>query len=186
LLHCPPAERLTYCALFEQHTGLHPLHTALSVLQDYVVQFGLRDVHRLERDTCLQLILSHHIEPLLGQTCPTVIMDFPASQAALARKRVDNPQLAERFEVYVQGIELANGFYELTDPVEQRQRFEQDLANRKALNLATYPLDERFLAALESGLPDCAGVALGLDRLLMLIAGASHINEVLAFPVDYA
>ncbi len=81
---------------------------------------------------------------------------------------------------------MANGFYELTDAVEQRQRFEQDLVERKKRNLPTYPLDERFLAALTSGLPDCSGVALGLDRLLMLRIGASHINEVLAFPVDYA
>ncbi|MCK5662104.1 MAG: EF-P lysine aminoacylase GenX [Thiotrichaceae bacterium] len=183
LLHCPPAECLTYCGVFEKYTGLHPLHSPLSAFQDYAAKFGLQD---LDRDTCLQLILSHEIEPHLGQNCPTVIKDFPATQAALARKCVDNPQLAERFEVYVQGIELANGFYELTDPVEQRQRFEQELAKRQSLNLPTYPLDERFLAALASGLPDCAGVALGLDRLLMLIADVSHINEVLAFPVDYA
>ncbi len=183
LLHCPPAEVLTYCAAFEQYTGLHPLNSSLSILQDYTSQFGLQD---LDRDTCLQLIFSHKIEPKL--THLTVIKDFPATQAALARKRLDNPELAERFEVYMQGIELANGFYELTDPVEQRQRFEQDLAKRRALNLATYPIDERFLAALESesGLPDCAGVALGLDRLLMLMVGASHINQVLAFPVDSA
>jgi len=183
LLHTSPAERISYCAVFEQYTGLHPLQSSLIALQNYVSQFGLREVNRLERDTCLQLILSHQIEPQLGKKGPTVITDFPASQAALARKRQDNPQLAERFEVYLQGIELANGFYELTDPIEQRHRFEQDLAKRKTLNLPTYPLDERFLAALTAGLPDCAGVALGLDRLLMLIIGASHINEVLAFPI---
>jgi len=182
LLNCPPAECLTYCAVFEQYTNLHPLHTSLAALQDYAAQFGIVQ----DRDTCLQLILSHDIEPHLGQSRPTVITDFPASQAALARKRVDNPELAERFEVYVQGIELANGFYELTDPVEQRQRFEEDLIKRQTLNLPTYPLDERFLAALESGLPDCAGIALGLDRLLMLIVGASHIDEVLAFPINCA
>ena len=130
--------------------------------------------------------IGHALEAHLGYDGPTVITDFPASQAALARKRTDNPQLAERFEVYVQGIELANGFYELTDPVEQRQRFEQDLAKRQVLNRPTYPLDQRFLAALESGLPDCAGVALGLDRLLMLMLGATHIHEVLAFPIEYA
>ncbi|EDN65538.1 Lysyl-tRNA synthetase [Beggiatoa sp. PS] len=183
-MHTSPAERISYCAVFEQYTGLHPLQSSLIDLQNYVSQFGLRELNRLERDTCLQLILSHQIEPQLGKTGPTVITDFPASQAALARKRKDNPQLAERFEVYLQGIELANGFYELTDPIEQRQRFEQDLAKRKTLNLPTYPLDERFLAALTAGLPDCAGVALGLDRLLMLIIGASHIREVLAFPID--
>ena len=185
ILHSPPAERLSYCAVFEQQTGLHPLHSSLLSLQNYASQFGIQKVHHLDRDTCLQLIFSHQIESHLGQNCPSVIMDFPASQAALARKRVDNPQLAERFEVYIQGIELANGFYELTDPVEQRQRFKQDLAKRQALNLPTYPLDERFLSALEAGLPDCAGVALGLDRLLMLITGATHIDEVLTFPINY-
>jgi len=186
LLHCPPAEHLTYCALFKQHTGLHPLDSPLSTLQDYAAQFDIQNPHQLERDTCLQLILSHQIEPQLGQLCPTVITDFPASQAALARKRADNPQWAERFEVYWQGIELANGFYELTDFVEQRERFEQELATRRRQNAPTYPLDEHFLAALEAGLPDCAGVALGLDRLLMLMIGATHIQEVLTFSVDSA
>jgi len=149
LLHCPSAERLRYCTVFEHYTGLHPLKTALSVLQAYAAQFGLSDVEEWDRDTCLELILSHQIEPHLGEILP-----------------------------------LANGFYELTDPVEQRERFEADLRKRQAINLPTYPLDEAFLAALESGLPDCAGVALGLDRLLMLIAGVSHIDEVLALPVE--
>jgi elongation factor P--(R)-beta-lysine ligase len=184
LLHSRPAKRLRYATLFKRYTGLHPLNTPLSVLQTYAAKFGLSDVSTLDRDTCLQLILSVQIEPHLGQDRPTVITDFPSTQAALARKRVDQPQWAERFEVYVQGIELANGFYELTDPVEQRQRFEADLRQRQALNLPTYPLDEAFLAALKSGLPDCAGVALGLDRLLMLIAGVSDINQVLALPVE--
>ncbi len=186
ILHCPPAEHLTYSQVFEEETGLHPLNCSLLDLQNYADKLGFSKAHRLDRETGLQFIFSHHIESQLGQNCPTVIKDFPANQAALARKRVDNPQLAERFEVYVQSVELANGFYELTDPVEQRQRFVQDLAKRQALNLPTYPLDERFLAALEAGLPDCAGVALGLDRLLMLMTGASHINDVLTFPIDYA
>ena len=184
LWHCPPVECWSYCSIFEQYTDLHPLLSPLSTLQNYAIQLGFQNGQTLDRDTCLQFILSHQIEPQLGKMCPTVIKDFPATQAALARKRVDNPQLAERFEVYLQGIELANGFYELTDPLEQRQRFEHDLAKRQAFNLPIYPLDERFLAALEAGLPDCAGVALGLDRLLMLIVGASHIHEVLTFPID--
>ena len=184
ILHCPRASRLSYRKIFEQKTGLHPLACSLTTLQNYAKKFGIPEVHHLDRDTCLQLIFSHHIEPQLGKNRPTVIKDFPASQAALARKKTNNPRWAERFEVYFQGIELANGFYELTDPIEQRQRFEKDLAKRKALNLPTYPLDERFLAALEAGLPDCAGVAMGLDRLLMLMTGASHINEVLTFSID--
>ena len=180
LLQCEPAECLDYCELFEQHTNLHPLNTSLAELQAYLE--NVQDSHGLDRDTCLQLIISQQIEPKLGINRPTVITNFPASQAALARKRVDNPQLAERFEFYVQGIELANGFHELSDPVEQRQRFEKDLLTRQELNLPIHPVDENFLAALEHGLPDCSGVALGLDRLLMLITGAKHIHEVLAFP----
>ncbi len=186
ILHCAPAEHLSYRKVFKQKTGLHPLASSLTALQDYANQFGIPEVEHLDRDTCLQLIFSHHIEPQLGKSCPIVIKDFPASQAALARKKADDPQWAERFEIYIQGIELANGFYELTEPVEQRQRFEEDLAKRQARNLPTHPLDERFLAALEAGLPDCAGVALGLDRLLMLITEASHINEVLTFSIDCA
>lgn len=186
LLHSAPAERLSYCTLFEQQVGLHPLHTPLSTLHEYVKPWGIDSVSHWDRESCLQLILTEQIEPQLGHHRPLVIVDFPASQAALARKKPTDPTLAERFEVYIQGIELANGFYELTDPIEQRQRFEQDLLKRTMLNQPTYPLDERFLAALAAGLPDCAGVALGLDRLLMLITKASHIQEVLAFPINYA
>jgi len=181
LLHCEPAEYLDYCNVFEQYTGLHPLYTPLQQLQKYVK--NIVNTQTLDRDSCLQLIISQQIETKLGQNCPTIIKDFPASQASLARNKADNPQLAERFEVYIQGIEVANGFYELTDPVEQRQRFNQDLAIRRKFNLPTHPLDEDFLAALEAGLPDCSGVAVGLDRLLMLLTGTKHIHEVLAFPI---
>jgi lysyl-tRNA synthetase class 2 len=185
LLQTPPAEQISYCALFEQQIGLHPLRSPLSTLQAYVAQhFALSDGQ--DRDTCLQLILSHHIEPHLGHTRPLFVTDFPASQAALARRKATDPDLAARFEVYVQGIELANCFYELTDPVEQRQRFIADLAKRQALNLPVYPLDEHFLAALAHGLPTCAGAALGLDRLLMIKAGMDHIRAVITFPVDNA
>ncbi len=180
LLKTPAAERISYCTIFKQYTGLDALHCPIADLEQYCAQLGFKA--KTERDTYLQFIFSDQIETQLNK--PTVITDFPATQAALARKRADNPELAERFEFYVQGIELANGFYELTDPIEQRQRFEQDLAKRQKLNLATHPIDEDFLAALEVGLPECSGVALGLDRLLMLIVGASDIKQVLSFPID--
>ncbi len=186
VLHCPPAQRISYCDLFEQSIQLHPLQTPLATLQHYATKFKIDPVEQLDRDTCLQLIMSCDIEPQLGNTCPLVVTDFPASQAALARKNPNHPQLAERFEVYFQGLELANGFYELTDPVEQRQRFVQDLEKRHTLGLPSVPLDEHFLAALEAGLPDCAGVAVGLDRLLMIMANANHIQEVIAFPIENA
>jgi len=109
------------------------------------------------------------------------IVDYPAEQAALARLRAQDPSVADRFELVVDGVELANGYYELTDPVEHRRRFEQDNQLRKARGLATRQLDEAFLAALQAGLPDCAGVALGVDRLLMQKLGAKSLDEVIAF-----
>src|SRR5690606_2938615 len=109
------------------------------------------------------------------------VYDYPASQAALARVR---GHVASRFEAYLNGLELANGFHELTDPLEQRARFERDLAERARRGLPVHPIDERFLAALEHGLPECSGVALGFDRLVMCAIGARHIEEVLAFPFD--
>lgn len=182
LLHCPAAEQIDYCDLFEQYTGLHPLESPLSVLQHYTAQ--LNPLEEYDRDTCLQLIMSTHIEPALGQQCPLVVKAFPATQAALARRCLDNDELSERFEFYVKGMELANGFYELQDPIEQQQRFEKDLFKRHRLKKPYIPLDGRFLEALEVGLPPCSGVALGIDRLLMMMTHASHIREVIAFPID--
>ena len=114
---------------------------------------------------------------------PTILYDYPLSMAALSRRKPDDPRLAERFELYVCGLELANAFGELTDPAEQRRRFAADQARKQALYGETYPIDEDFLAALEHGLPECAGIALGFDRLVMLATGADHIEEVLWAPV---
>jgi len=186
ILHTSTAKSITYIELFQQYINLHPLEEKLTILQDYVKKFNLNDVHDLDRDSCLQLILSHDIEPHLGHEQPLVITNFPATQAALAQKNQTNPLLAERFEFYVNGIELANGFYELTDPIEQRQRFEQDLATRQTHQLPLYPIDDHFLTALDNGLPECSGVAMGIDRLLMLMTKAQHIREVLSFSIDNA
>ena len=116
----------------------------------------------------------------------TLLYDYPASQAALARIRPGDPPVAERFEIYLEGIELANGFHELNDATEQRARFERDLAQRKERGLPAVPMDERLLEALAHGLPDCAGVALGFDRLVMIAAGVASIQEVLPFPIERA
>jgi lysyl-tRNA synthetase class 2 len=131
-------------------------------------------------------MMTQLIEPSLGRGAPTIVFDYPADQAALARIRHDNPPVAERFEVYVEGIELANGYHELTEAEEQRRRFERDLELRKSRGLEMPPIDQRLIAALDHGLPDCAGVALGVDRLVMLAAGASRIDEVIAFPIERA
>ena len=136
-------------------------------------------------DVWLDLMMTHVIEERLG-TGLVFVRDYPASQASLARLRPGSPPVAARFEVYLNGIELANGFHELADADEQRRRFENDCERRRLSNVEPVMIDEHFLSALEAGLPDCAGVALGLDRLLMLASGANFLSEVLAFPFDSA
>jgi lysyl-tRNA synthetase class 2 len=116
----------------------------------------------------------------------TFVYDYPPSQSALARIRRDAHPVAERFELYFEGMELANGFQELTDPTEQRGRFVADLDFRSTAGLESVPMDREFLAALDAGMPEAAGVALGLDRLLMVETGSAHIDDVLAFPVERA
>jgi len=145
------------------------------------------DHHELmnEVDALLQqllaLLLSHIIEPTLGLARPLLIYDFPASQCALARIRDDTPPVAERFEVYVRGVELANGFHELNEADEQRRRFEHDNQRRQQRGLPQVAVDEDLLAVLDN-LPDCAGVALGVDRLIMLALGKSSLSEITALP----
>jgi lysyl-tRNA synthetase class 2 len=128
-------------------------------------------------------IFLERIEPVLGRGAPTILYDYPLAMAALSRRSPSDPRLAERFEVYACGLELANAFGELTDAAEQRRRFVADQAKKRALYGETYPIDEDFLAALEHGLPPCAGIALGFDRLVMLATGADDIEEVLWAPV---
>jgi lysyl-tRNA synthetase class 2 len=184
-----PGERLTFAQAFQRRLGVDPFTTGGADLLDCAASHGLGPVPGLgpdDRDTILNLLLSRLVEPHLGRGRPTFIHDFPASQAALARIRPGDPPLAERFEVYVEGVELANGYHELADPDEQRRRYERDLVLRRQMGLDPVPRDDRLLAALAHGLPDCAGVALGVDRLVMLAAGASDIADVLAFPVSRA
>ncbi len=182
ILSSPAAHYLSYQQAFIQYAQLDPLQASLQQLQQHIAQWmPLSSAKSLEHDACLQLIMSQDIEPHLGQAAPTFIYDYPISQAALARRLPHNSQLAARFEVYVQGIELANGFHELSDAEEQRQRFQAELQQRQQSGAHQPPLDERFLAALQAGLPDSSGVALGVDRLLMLQTSATCIDEVLAF-----
>jgi len=181
-------QRLTYRDAFVQYVGLDPHTSTIEQLQAKVQQQGIdvTGLNATDKDPWLDLLMTHVVEPALPRDCPVFIYDYPASQAALARIRQDNPPVAERFELYIYGMELANGFHELTDAQEQRQRFEADNRARQAAGLDPMPIDARFLAALEAGLPACAGVALGFDRLVMLAAGASSISEVLAFDADRA
>ncbi len=183
VLQTPAAEYLTYANAFEKYVRINPHRASLDELQQCVKQHDIDFVNssheKIERNFYLNLLLTHCVEPKLSHERPTFIYDFPASQAALAKIRIENgAQVASRFEVYFKNIELANGFHELQDAKEQRARFENDLRERKE----SVPIDEEFLAALEAGLPDCAGVALGVDRLIMVALGLNALSEVLTFP----
>lgn len=176
------AERLSYQGVFEKYVNLNPHIATLSELKACATEFHITVASDIEdRDTWLQLLMSHVIEPQLGPEKPCFIYDFPASQAALARLLPDNPSLAARFEVYVKGMELANGFHELQDAEEQRKRFEKNNKERLQMGLSPLLIDEYLLAALQHGLPNCAGVALGIDRLIMLATNSSSIADVVSF-----
>ncbi len=146
VLGTPPAERSSYAELFRRHAGIDPHDSSAGELRRVAGGLGLRELENLEtedRDDWLNLVLTHFIEPKLGRTRPSFIYDYPVSQSALARVRPGDTPVAERFEVYVRGIELANGFHELTDSAEQRQRFEADLLRRQMLGKERVPVDER-------------------------------------------
>ncbi len=185
------SEWISYRDAFEQHVGIDPHGADEQTLRTRAAALGVGPVEGLEGlDGWLDLLMSQVVEPSLGQGRLTFLYDYPVSQAALARIRPGQasgePDVAERFEVYYQGVELANGFHELADSVEQRRRFEAENHQRREWGMEERPLDENLLAALQQGLPDCAGVALGIDRLVMLAAGAGHIDEVIAFPLSRA
>ena len=180
-------EEIPYRDLFRDRLGLDPWHTDLDALGRVALELGIQGVGlHLDLDGWLDLLLTHCLEAHLGRGCMTFIYDYPPSQAALARVRAGPAPVGERFELYLEGMELANGFHELTDAGEQQRRFTQDLAERALAGCPTPPLDEAFLAALAAGMPAASGVAVGLDRLLMVKTGACHIDEVLAFPVERA
>ena len=172
--------RTSYRDLFLYRAGID-----ISVISDEelrqqcLVQIPGSNVEQLDFDQCLDLLMSLVIQPTMQGY--EFVYDYPVAQASLARVNQDNPSVVERFELFYDGLELANGFSELTDTVAQRRRFEADIRKRQRAGLPIYPLDENLLAALESGLPDCAGVALGLDRLLMVLENLDSIDQVLSF-----
>ena len=172
-------QRLSYAQCFEQTLGLNIFEASLARLRETVAEHiaGI-DQLSLSASDCLDLLISEVIAKRFDGY--TFVYDYPAEQASLARLSRVDPRVAERFELFHQDMELANGFSELTDVHEQRARFEQDNARRVAAGRKPYPIDEDFLAALEQGLPECAGVALGLDRLLMVLHSADSIDQVTA------
>lgn len=185
ILNIQPAERYTYQAIFQKYLPCDPLATNAEALKTLAHEHDLNPPDLGDDlDAWLMFLFSFIIEPQL--ITATFIYDFPITQAALAKKNDSDPRIGDRFELYIKGMEIANGFYELSNAQEQRARFNADLAKRKLLDYEPVEMDERFLAALEHGLPDCAGVALGVDRLVMLALNKQTIDEVLSFSFERA
>lgn len=180
-----PQDKLSYRQLFQTHLDLDPFIADKHELAAAAKQHGIEDMD-LQRTQWLDLLVSLVIQPALPQECLTIVYDFPAEQAALARIRPASPPMAERFELFLGRTELANGYQELTDAAEQRQRFDTDNQSRQQVGKQQYELDHHLLSAMAHGLPDCAGVALGVDRLLMAILGAEALDEVITFPFSRA
>ena len=183
VLHSAAAKRMTYSELFQNYLQINPFFAKHDVFMHIAKKYKLNVQTPIsDRDTWLQLLMSHCIEPQIGQEQPFFIYDFPPSQAALAKIREkETPPVASRFEVYFKGIELANGFHELQNAEEQRMRFEKDNQHRQKNSLPIVPIDEQLLAALVHGLPDCSGVALGLDRLMIIALQKKKLSEAMSF-----
>lgn len=182
-------EKLTYRDTFLRYVGIDPHTATIDAFAAAAREHGIgapADMPDDDPDPWRDLLLTHVIEPQLGRGRMTFLHDYPASQAALARVRPGSPPVAERFELYMQGVEIANGFHELGDTAEQKRRFAHDNERRRERGLPPMPADGQLLAALDHGLPSCAGVALGFDRLVMLAVGAKSIDDAMAFPLARA
>jgi elongation factor P--(R)-beta-lysine ligase len=187
------SERITYREAFVRELGLDPFAASLEELREAARKLGFASAAgpraattKPHRDELLDLLMGAAVGPRLGANALTFVHGYPATQAALARLDPQDPRAALRFELYCEGVELANGFNELSSAAEQRARFNQDNAERHRAGLPAFSPDELLLAALEAGLPECSGVALGFDRTLMLATGAKTIDEVLPFPTERA
>lgn len=184
---CDQVDQVSYSEAFQSQFGLCPLTSSQEQLLELAhantqVKFGGSE----SRDEVLNALLSECLEPTLGLRRPLILFDFPASQSALARIRRDSPPVAERFELYYRGVELANGYHELSDPVELLAR--NHTVNQQRVADGNQPLrpESRLLDAMRKGLPDCCGVAVGVDRLLMLQLGAETIEEIISYPIEFA
>jgi len=179
----------SYQDIFIKTVSVDPLTASFDELVEVLTKYGKADdwlIEMNEADLLLQFIFTEIIEPTIGVDQPQFIYDFPIAQASLAKRSIDDPRVAQRFECYYRGIELVNGFNELTDANEQQVRFEEDNAKRAAQGLTVKPIDSNFIAALKHGIPQCSGVALGIDRLVMLAIDIDHISEVQSFSIERA
>jgi lysyl-tRNA synthetase class 2 len=189
LLARGPVEKISYAQAFRDHLGLDPHRCDGRSLAEAAKAAGIEAPASLsidDRDGWLDLLLVERVQPHLGLARPVILYDYPASQAALACVRREDPPVAERFELYAEGIELANGYHELQDPAELRRRGAENNRLRALDGKPPLPEESRLLAAMECGLPDSTGVALGWDRVVMLAAGAKCLDEVIAFPFPRA
>jgi len=183
------AERIAYVDIFKKHTGLNALQFDAAEYQACAERLGFPEAARLcalNHALWLDFLFSHVVQQHLGQSRLCMVFDYPVCLPSLARLKSDDARVVERVELFIQGIEIGNGFFELADVNEQIRRFDQDIMDRKNNGAVKIDKDERFLAALQSGLPDCSGIAIGIDRLLMIISQKSAIDEVLAFTIENA
>lgn len=187
VLDSEPAEHISYQSAFIKYINIDPFDTSREQLTEAIegLELGF-DTKDVDIDTLLQVLFTFGIEPKIGQNKPTVVYHFPASQAALAEICCEDHRTAKRFEFYYQGVELANGFKELVNAKEQRARFERDNQERLANGIPSQVIDEYLLAAMEAGLPECSGVAVGLDRLIMLALKQPTISQVMSFNLENA
>jgi lysyl-tRNA synthetase class 2 len=188
LLERGPCVRVTFAATFDGHVGLNPHSASAAELLAAAQSHGVDVPTSLssDRDGLVDLLLTQLVEPHLGQSQPVIVYDYPANGAALARLRDDNPPVAERFELYVNGVELANGYHELLDADVLQQRMVENNQARQHDGKPALPDDNRLLTAMRHGLPPCAGCALGFDRVIMLAAGLTDVRDAMAFPIDRA
>lgn len=188
VLEVEQVEQLTYQAAFARCAGCDPLSASPSDLANLAVKLslGVDQDWSSDRDDWLNLLFSEVVQPKLGHVSPTIVTHYPASQSALASFCPDDPRTAERYELFVQGVELANGYHELLDAEELERRNQTSLAQRSQDGKLPLPSDSRLLSAMRAGLPSCSGCALGFDRLLMVSLGVETIDEVIAFPIERA
>ena len=182
-------KKISYTDLFEQVTGLNPLQFNQKNYARYARENALIDAATLcggDYSMWLDFIFSHKVQATLNDHTICLVYGYPAVQSSLARLNKENPAIADRFEVFINGVEIGNGFFELADAKEQDARFDKENISRKSKGLEQVEKDELFLDALASGLPDCSGIALGLDRLLMIMTNSEYLDDVLAFPFERA
>ncbi|MDD5276031.1 MAG: EF-P lysine aminoacylase EpmA [Methylovulum sp.] len=182
-------QRISYRDVFQQYTGLDPLVFSHHAYCAYALAQGIPEAVTICADDhalWLDFLFSHKVQPHLGKNALCMVYGYPSCQSSLARISPENKGIAERVELFIKGVELGNGYYELTDAVEQERRFNEEIGIRQQRKQPVAVKDERFLAALYSGLPDCSGMAIGLDRLLMLLSACESIGDTLSFSIHRA